>query len=62
MVGNSLLGQKIAILMGIDLAPFWGNLFLYTYEHEYMPGLISNHKIKGPHFHALNILLMILVP
>ena len=52
MVGNSLLRQKIAILMGIDLAPFWGNLFLYTYENEYMSGLISNHKIKVPHFHA----------
>ena len=38
--------------MGIDPAPFWANLFLYTYENEYMSELISNDKVKARHFHA----------
>ena len=37
--------------MGIDLAPYWANLFLYTYENEYMSELISNDKVKACHFH-----------
>ena len=41
MVGNSLLRQKIGIPMGIDPAPFWANLFLYTYENEYMSKLFQ---------------------
>ena len=57
MVGNSLLRQKIGILMGIDLAPFWTNLFFYTCEHEYMSGLISNDKVKAHHFHATKRLI-----
>ena len=52
MVGNSLLRQKMGIPMGIDPAPFWANLFLYTYENEYMSELISNDKVKARHFHA----------
>ena len=52
MIGNSLLRQKIGIPVGIDPAPFWANLFLYTYEYEYMPKLISNDKVKACHFHA----------
>ena len=51
MVGNSLLRQKIGIPMEIDHAPFCANLFLYTYENEYMSELISN-DIKTRHFHA----------
>ena len=51
MVGNSLLRQKIGIPMGIDPAPFWANLFLYTYEKEYMSELISNDKLKSRHFY-----------
>ena len=38
--------------MGTDPAPFWANLFLCTYENEYMPELISNDKVKAHHFHA----------
>ena len=38
--------------MGIDLAPFWANLFLNTCENEYMSELISNDKVKARHFHA----------
>ena len=52
MVGNSLLRQKIGIPIGIDPAPFWENVFLYTYENEYMYKLISNDKVKACHFHA----------
>ena len=52
MVGNSLLKQKISIPMGIDPVPFWENLFLYTYENEYMSEPISNDKVKARHFHA----------
>ena len=36
MVENSLLTRKIDIPMGIDPALFWANLYLYTYENEYM--------------------------
>ena len=38
--------------MGNDPAPFWANLFLYTYEKEYMSELISDDKAKTRHFHA----------
>ena len=44
MVGNSILKQKIGIPLWIDPAPFWVNLFLYTYEKEYMSERISNIK------------------
>ena len=52
MVGNSLLRQKIGIAIGIDVAPFWANLFSYIHEKEYMSELISNGKVKVRHFHA----------
>ena len=52
MVGNSLLRQKISILMGIDPTPFWASFFLYTYANEYMSELISNDQVKSRHFHA----------
>ena len=38
--------------MEIDPAPFWANLFLYTYENEYISELISNEKVKARHFHV----------
>ena len=47
MVGNSLLRQKISILMGIDPAPFWANLLLHTYENEYMSELFQIIKYGG---------------
>ena len=52
MVGNSLFRQKIGIPMGIDPALFWANLFLYTYENEYLSDLISSDKVKARHFRA----------
>ena len=44
--------QAIGIPMGIDPAPFWTNLFLYSYEAEYMSSLISSDKVKARHFHS----------
>ena len=38
--------------MGIDPAPFWANLFLYTYEHDYINKLIKEDRIKAKHFHS----------
>ena len=34
--GDSLVRQVIGIPMGTDCAPFLANLFLYSYEHEWM--------------------------
>ena len=51
MERNLLLRHKIAIPMGVDLAPIWANLFLNTYKNEYMSELISNDKVKARHFH-----------
>ena len=52
IVGNVTMRQVIGILMGIDPAPFWANLFLYTYEKEYMEKLIASDKVKARHFHS----------
>ena len=51
-VENIVLRQKIGIPMGIDPAPFWANLFLYTYEHEYIKKLIKEDRVKAKHFHS----------
>ena len=53
-IGNLTLKQDIGIPMGIDPAPFWANLFLYTYEEAYMSDLIKEDKIKARHFHSTN--------
>ena len=34
--GDSLFRQKIGIPMGTDCAPFLANLFLFSYENEWM--------------------------
>ena len=51
-VGNTVMRQKIGIPMGIDPAPFWANLFLYTYEHDYIKNLIKEDRVKAKHFHS----------
>ena len=43
--------------MGIDPASFWANLFLYTYENEYMSEIISNDNVKARHFHATKLFI-----
>ena len=51
MDGSPLLRQN-GIPMGTEPAPLWANIFLYTYENEYISGLISNDKVKSRHFHT----------
>ena len=51
-VGNILLRQRVGIPMGIDPAPFWANLFLYTYENEFVSNLVSNNKALARKFHS----------
>ena len=38
--------------MGIDPAPFWANLFLYTYEEDFITSMIEIDKVKARHFHS----------
>ena len=51
-VGDIVLKQAIGIPMGIDPAPFWANLFLYTYEENYISSRISIDPVKARHFHS----------
>ena len=45
--------QSIGIPMGIDPAPFWANLYLYSYEEEFISNLVdSGEKVRARHFHA----------
>ena len=52
VVGNIIMRQAIGIPMGIDPAPFWANLFLYTYEEQYVKTTIASNPIKARHFHS----------
>ena len=57
VVGNMLFIQGIGIPMGIDPAPFWANIYLYTYESKYIDNLTKNNsskdnKIRARKFHA----------
>ena len=56
-MGNMLFIQKIGMPMGIDPAPFWANIFLYTSESNYITDLTKNNstksnKIQAKKFHA----------
>ena len=44
--------QMIDIPIGIDLVPFWANIFLYSYEEEFMSSLTSSKKVKARHVHC----------
>ena len=44
--------QKVGIPMGIDPAPFWANLFLYIYEHNYIKELIKTDRVKAKYIHS----------
>ena len=37
--------------MGIELAPFWANLFFNSYK-EQISSQISSDKVKARHFHS----------
>ena len=41
------MNQTMDILLGIDPAPFWTNLFLYSYEKDNLSFLISSKKVKA---------------
>ena len=49
-VGNLLVRQSIGIPMGIDPAPFWANLYLYSYENKFIKRLIKNDKMRARKF------------
>ena len=49
-VGNLLFKQCIGIPMGIDPAPFWANLHLYTYEYKFIKSLMSIDKPRAMRF------------
>ena len=54
-VGNSTMRQAIGIPMGINPAPFWANLYLYTNEEEFVSDLVKGEqesKIRARHFHS----------
>ena len=50
MVGNLAIRQSIGIPMGIDPAPFWANLYLYFYEHQFITGLMRTDKRRARKF------------
>ena len=50
-IGDLLLSRIIGIPMGIDPAPFWANLFLSSYESDFMISRIREDKIKARHYH-----------
>ena len=45
-VGDRVMRQAVGIPMGIDPAPFWANLFLYSFEEQHVSSLIKNN-VKG---------------
>ena len=44
--------------MGIEAAPFWANIYLYSYEAKYITGLVKSNntqnKIIARKFHSTN--------
>ena len=51
-VGNCVLRQCIGIPMGIDPAPFWANLYLYSYENDFVTNTIAQDRSRAKKFHA----------
>ena len=49
-IGNLLFKQCIGIPMGIDPAPFWANLHLYSYECSFMTNLMKTDKGRAMKF------------
>ena len=49
-IGNLLFRQCIGIPMGIDPAPFWANLHLYTYEYKFIKSLMRTNTQKAMKF------------
>ena len=51
-VGNAVFVQTIGIPMGIDPAPFWANLYLYTFESRFMDDFRKSDTAKARKFHG----------
>ena len=51
-MGKTVLRQAIGIPIGIDPAPFCANLYLYSYEEDYISDMIKSDKVCACHFHA----------
>ena len=49
-IGNLLFKQCKGIPMGIDPAPFWANLHLYSYEYKFIKSLMSVDKRRAMRF------------
>ena len=49
-ISNISMKEMTDIAIGINSTSFCGNLFLYSYEEEYMSSLISSDKVKATHF------------
>ena len=49
-IGNQLFLQIIGIPMGIDPAPFWANLYLYSYECDFITALMTLDKGRARKF------------
>ena len=46
-LGNIVFKQCIGIPMGIDPAPFWANLYLYSFESEFITNLTRTERYRG---------------
>ena len=49
-IGDLLFKQCIGIPMGIDPAPFWANLHLYSYECSFITNLMRTNKGRAMKF------------
>ena len=46
MFGGRVFQQTVGILMGTNCAPLFADLFLYSYEADFIQGLIKDKKKK----------------
>ena len=44
--------EDIPILIGIEPAPFWANLFLYFFQSKHVQNLISKKSTRAYKYHA----------
>ena len=56
-IGNHLFRQYIGIPMGTNSAPLLANLFLYSYEAEFLRSMKKSNKKLAKAFNLLNITL-----
>ena len=49
-VGDKVFRQCIGIPMGTDCAPLLANLYLFSYEYNFMKGLLKNNIFRAKHF------------